>query len=133
MTDWNTNKPPFDKKQDSLEQVKPSRVPGSPCQGSWRRRRLRGSLNVSFSPSASLTLGSSLVRGSRESETARLAEGTKRAKINPSHAPGSPCQGSWRRRRLRGSLNIPFSPSASLALSSSLVRGSRESENLSVA
>ena len=32
MTDWNTNKPPH--------------VPGSPCQGSWRRRRLRGSFSL---------------------------------------------------------------------------------------
>ena len=56
------------------EHIKPSRAPGSPCQGSWRRRRLRGSHNVPFSPSASLMLGSSLVRGSQESENIRLAE-----------------------------------------------------------
>ena len=55
-----------------------------------------------------------------------LAEGAKRPKINPSRVPGSPCQGSWRRRRLRGSLNVPFSPSASLTLGSSLVRGSQK-------
>ena len=104
-----------------------SRVPGSPCQGSWRRRRLRGSHNVLFSPSASLTLGSSLVRGSRESQNAHLAEETKRPKINSPRAPGSPCQGSWRRRRLRGSRNDPFSPSASLALGSSLsLAGTRQ-------
>ena len=36
-----------------------------------------------------------------------LAEETKRPKINSSCAPGSPCQGSWRRRRLRGSLSLP--------------------------
>ena len=52
-------------------------------------------------------LGSSLVRGSRESESARLTEGAKRAKINFPCVPGSPCQGSCHRRWLRGSFSLP--------------------------
>ena len=127
MTNWNINKLP--------------RVPGSPCQGSCHRRWLRGSVNVSFSPSASLTLSSSLVRGSREREIARLVEEPKKAKIfqlfsrrgqkkRKSILPallaplvrGAGAVGDW------GVVSTFLSPSASLTLGSSLIRGSRERE-----
>ena len=109
---------------------KPSHAPGSPCQGSWRRRRLRGSVNALLSLSLANARQLPRQREPRKRKSIGcLAEETKRPKINSSCAPGSPCQGSWRRRRLRGSRNVSFSPSASLTLGSSLIRGSREKRN----
>ena len=74
-------------------------VPGSPCQGSCRRRRRRGS--IPFSPSASRMLGSSLIRGSREKICRLFIRRDREGKNQFFCASGSPCQGSCRPRRLR--------------------------------